>query len=55
MKDKFLANEDENAYVQLEVFGDPAPTISWFKVISSTGKILFLREAVEKACFTSVC
>ena len=31
-QDKFLANEDENAYVQLEVFGDPAPTVEWFRV-----------------------
>ena len=31
-QDKFLANEDENAYVQLEVFGDPAPAVEWFRV-----------------------
>ena len=31
-QDKFLANEDENAYVQLEIFGDPAPTVEWFRV-----------------------
>ena len=31
-QEKFLANEDENAYVQLEVFGDPAPKVQWFKV-----------------------
>ena len=30
-QNKFLANEEENAYVQLEVFGDPAPSISWFR------------------------
>ncbi|XP_023322319.1 twitchin [Eurytemora carolleeae] len=30
-QDKFLANEDENAYVQLEIFGDPAPTVKWLK------------------------
>ena len=30
-QNKFLANEEENAYVQLEVYGDPAPTISWFR------------------------
>ena len=32
LQNKFLANEDENAYVQLEVFGDPAPTAQWFRV-----------------------
>ena len=30
-QNKFLANEEENAYVQLEVYGDPAPTITWFR------------------------
>ena len=30
-QNKFLANEEENAYVQLEVFGDPAPSITWFR------------------------
>ena len=30
-QNKFLANEEENAYVQLEVFGDPAPSIKWFR------------------------
>jgi len=34
VQNKFLANEDENAYVQLEVFGDPAPTAQWFRVSS---------------------
>ena len=24
--------KDENAYVQLEIFGDPAPTVTWLKV-----------------------
>ena len=32
LQNKFLANEDENAYVQLEVYGDPAPTAQWFRV-----------------------
>ena len=31
-QNKFLANEEENAFVQLEVFGDPAPTAQWFRV-----------------------
>ena len=31
-QNKFLANEDENAFVQLEVFGDPAPKAQWFRV-----------------------
>ena len=31
-QDKFLANEEENAYVQLEVFGDPPPKVEWFMV-----------------------
>ena len=31
-QNKFIANEDENAYVQLEVFGDPAPIAEWFRV-----------------------
>ena len=30
-QNKFLANEEENAYVQLEVWGDPAPSIAWFR------------------------
>ena len=34
-QNKFLANEDENAYVQLEVFGDPAPKAQWFRVITN--------------------
>ena len=24
--------QDENAYVQLEIYGDPAPTVTWLKV-----------------------
>ena len=31
VQNKFLANEEENAYVQLEVWGDPAPSIAWFR------------------------
>ena len=41
-QNKFLANEDENAYVQLEVFGDPAPKAQWFRYLQTWQKADFI-------------
>jgi len=56
-QDKFLANEDENAYVQLEVFGDPAPTVEWFRGengISDINKIKFWTDGLRSLVFMGV-
>ena len=31
-QDKFSGNEKDNIFVHLEIFGDPVPSIQWFKV-----------------------
>jgi len=56
-QDKFLANEDENAYVQLEVFGDPAPKVQWLRGdtdISEVEKIKFWTDGARSLAFMGV-
>ena len=57
-QNKFLANEDENAYVQLEVFGDPAPKMQWFRVrgliqafVQERSKSIFFQGEIDLSEF----
>eukprot|EP00092_Neocalanus_flemingeri_P000855 GFUD01000912.1.p1 GENE.GFUD01000912.1~~GFUD01000912.1.p1 ORF type:complete len:2609 (-),score=679.76 GFUD01000912.1:80-7906(-) len=56
-QNKFLANEDENAYVQIEVFGDPAPKAQWFRGeidLSEVGRFKFWTDGVRGMVFMGI-
>ena len=54
---QFLANEEENAYVQLEVFGDPAPSLAWYRGntdLSQAGRFRFWTDGSRGLVFMGV-
>ena len=56
-QNKFLANEEENAYVQLEVLGDPAPSIAWFRgdiALADMARFKFWTDGTQGMVFLGI-